>query len=716
MKSRSAHRLHGIAAAVATVLGVPLAKADPPPAPAPDTSNWKCDLCPFFQGNTSNVEAGVLDASGANAAAGRYTGIDHDGAYADVSADGQLRDKSGQYLGYSADHLGLPSREGYLEGGQEGRYEIKVSYDDQPTRLYDTTVSPFLGPQAGVLALPGGWATAGSTAALTQLGSSLHPVDLGFDRRTVDLSGKYFLSTHWTLYADLEHQEKVGASLIGAAFLTQAVQLPEPINYQTDGFEAGAMWVNGIASARLSYSGSWFQDNTDSLTWANPFSPVVPDATEGRLALPPSNNLQQVAASGEVRLPVLIATTLTYNFSYGWLGQDAPFLPATTQPDSPALPANSLDGELHLTHYALGLSSRPLRRLYLRGTATYDGRDDRTAVLTIPQILTDTLAAGTAVTPRYSYDRTRLEGSADYRLTGWVRAGVGGTFESTHFGPGQLINWMQDERSYGEVTFTPLGDLSFTFKGGNASRRTGYYNTAVLPAFLAENPLLRAYDYAPRDTNFFDFLGSWSPLAALTWTVQGTWTDDAYRLSELGLQQARDRKIASTVTWSPQSPVSLYLEGSYQRLSALQSGNIGDGASSWYEQESQGFWDVGVGAHWAPARRWDVSVDYLYSLSRENDTTLVPAQPSELPEPFPENRYTLDSVTVNGTYQVSRPLKVRLWYRHERYDTSDWALDDVGPATVPTLLSLGAQPYRYTVNMVALTAQYAFGAAAPSGD
>lgn len=725
MSASAVHRFPRIAAAVATVLGVPLpllgvslsvvvapaAEADPPVPPPPDTSNWTCSLCPFFQGSTANVQAGVLYASGANAPAGRYTGIDHNGPYADVSADGQWREKSGSYLDYSVDRLGLPSREGYVEGGQEGRYEIKLSYNGQPTRLFDTTATPFSSPTTGLLTLPAGWATANSTALMPQLGSSLHGVDLGFDRRTVDLTGKYFLSSHWTLYASLEHQEKVGTSLIGGAFLTEAVQLPQPIDYETDGFETGATWVSGIASGRLSYSGSWFQDNTDSLTWANPFTPLAPGATEGQLALPPSNNLQQVSASGEVRLPVFIATALTYAFSYGWQGQNANFLPATTQPDSPVLPASSLDGDVRLTHYALGLSSRPLKRLYVRGTATYDGRDDHTQVLAMPQVLTDAFPDGVAITPRYGYDRTRLQGSADYRLTSWVRLGVGGTFKSTHFSPGQPIVWMQDERSWGQGTFNPLGDLTFTIKAGNASRRTSAYNTAVL--LPGESPLLRAYDYAPRDTNFYSFTGSWAPLDTLTWTVQGTWTDDAYRLSQLGLQQSRDRKIASTVTYVPQQRLSVYLDTSYQRLAQQQAGNIGNGAPDWLVHEQQGFWDVGAGGHYTPAARWDVGVDYLHSLSRGNDTTFV----SGLAEPFPQNSDTLDSVTVNGTYQVSKPLKVRLWYLHERFDTSDWGLGDVFPTTVPTLLSLGASPYHYTVDMIALTAQYAFNtASATSAD
>ncbi len=89
------------------------------------------------------MEVGALAASGANDSFGRYTGINHGGAYADVGASGQARSADGSYANYDLERLGLASRDGYVEGGREGKYDLRVSYDGQPTRLYDTAVTPF---------------------------------------------------------------------------------------------------------------------------------------------------------------------------------------------------------------------------------------------------------------------------------------------------------------------------------------------------------------------------------------------------------------------------------------------------------------------------------------------------------------------------------------------------------------------------------------------
>src|SRR3984957_9220233 len=86
-----------------------------------DTSQWKCAQCPFLQGYETQTEGGVLYANGANATFGRYTGIDHSGVYADVAASGQARGDDGAYFNYDLERLGLASRDGYVEGGSEGR-------------------------------------------------------------------------------------------------------------------------------------------------------------------------------------------------------------------------------------------------------------------------------------------------------------------------------------------------------------------------------------------------------------------------------------------------------------------------------------------------------------------------------------------------------------------------------------------------------------------
>ena len=49
--------------------------------------------------------------------------------------------------------------------------------------------------------------------------------------------------------------------------------------------------------------------------------------------------------------------------------------------------------------------------------------------------------------------------------------------------------------------------------------------------------------------------------------------------------------------------------------------------------------------------------------------------------------------------------------RYEDYSSSDWALQGVEPATIPTVLTLGADPDDYNVYLATLSFRYSFGVA-----
>jgi MtrB/PioB family decaheme-associated outer membrane protein len=670
-------------------------------APSPDTSAWNCTQCPFFNGYHGNVEVGALDASGANASYGRYTGIDHSTVYADAGADGQWRSDDGSYANYELERLGLASRDGKVEGGREGRYDLRISYDGQPSDLYDTAVTPFQN-NAGHLGLPTNWAAAGSTGGMSALDSSLAPVNIGYNRRTFALLGQYFASQSWTLFGEFRRQEKNGTNLTSASFLTEAVQLPQPIDYITNSIDAGAAWAGARASLRLTYSGSWFEDHSDSLSFTNPYLPLVPGSTEGRLAMPPGNTLQQFAATGNVQLP-WFATTLTYTASLGSVRQNAPFLPLSTLPDATIPAPGSLDGDVRLSHYAIGLAARPLPRLSLRGNATYDGRNDQTTPIVLAYVVTDTFPGGNAVTPRYGEDRVRLDGGADYTLAHWARIGVGGQFLDVRYSPGQAFTHTQDVESWFRATISPIENLSFTFKYGDGLRKASALDTAALP--LEENPLLLAYNYAPRDRVFSTLTSSWAITPTITWALEGYLAKDDYRSSPLGLQASHEQRGSTTLTWTPRDTLSTYADIGYQRLRTSQNGFTDTTTAPWLVADTERYWNMSIGGQWVLSQRWTLALDYLHAPSYADTDSVL----GGLVQAFPQNWTKLDTARVGVTYRWTPALLLHLRFEHETYNSNDWALDGVGPSTVPNLLALGIQPYRDNVNLIGLSARYQFG-------
>lgn len=687
-----------IGAAAAAVLAAPAGRADPP---RPNTSAWTCKLCVFYTGTKVKVKAGVIDADGANFASGRYSGIDHSGAYADAGASGRWRTRGGDYGSFDADHLGLPSRHIGVTLGAQRRYEVHLTYQGQPYRQYDDAKSPYRTGTNGEQVLPGDWVAANTTTGMTALAASLESVPIESERRTVTLSGRYFTSSVWTLFGKLSHTQRTGTTITGASFLTEAVQLPEPIDYVTDNVHVGVLWSNAGASARIAYEGSWFDDEQQALLFQNPFQPLLPGSTAGLLSLDPNNDLQQASLSGEETLPFW-SGVLSYLASVGRLAEDGSFVPGSTLSAVSQL-SGSLPGDIDLTHYALALALRPLDRLTLRGRAVYDGHDDHTAVLAIPQIVTDTFPGGIAVTPRYTEDRVRLTGSAQYRLFSWARISVGGHYDHTHFGPLQVLSSLGDLKAWGEATLSPTPALSLTVKGGSSRRNASALNAVAVPA--GEDPQLLAFDYAPRDRQFLTLRATWAINTHLAFSLEGSAATNAYRVSQLGLSDTRERDLSGTLEWSPAVPWSLYLDSSYQHLESGQYGQQLPAGIAWQAREGEYFWTAGTGGSWIVSTRWHVRVDYVYATSRAN-TTVASVDGFG---GFPQNDTSLDTVKVLASYVWSAALSLHLRYERANFGSNDWALQSVYPDTVPQLLALGVQPYRYGVNLFAVSFLYRLG-------
>jgi len=91
--------------AVAGALATATARAEN--AAGVDTSEWKCESCPFVQEYEADVDAGVLYVDEDSAKFGEYNGLNEKGAYADIGARGGSRSEAGNYYDYSLEGLGV---------------------------------------------------------------------------------------------------------------------------------------------------------------------------------------------------------------------------------------------------------------------------------------------------------------------------------------------------------------------------------------------------------------------------------------------------------------------------------------------------------------------------------------------------------------------------------------------------------------------------------
>ena len=108
-----------------------------------DTSDWKCESCPFEKGYRASVDAGATYVGEDGAIRfGNATGYDDKGGFANL--DGQGRYVSEDYhIDWMIEDLGLDSRVFEMDGGKQGTFGFHVGYRELPYRRFDTSRTVF---------------------------------------------------------------------------------------------------------------------------------------------------------------------------------------------------------------------------------------------------------------------------------------------------------------------------------------------------------------------------------------------------------------------------------------------------------------------------------------------------------------------------------------------------------------------------------------------
>ena len=125
------------------------------------------------------------------------------------------------------------------------------------------------------------------------------------------------------LTAAFTTQRHVGELPWGASFgFGNDVEVALPYDSRTNDFNLGAEWTNTRQMFRVAYTGSWFDNLDDTLTWDSPLR--LTDSTSapgrGRMALWPSNSAQTVSAAGFAKFAH--RTQLTGFMSFGSWSND----------------------------------------------------------------------------------------------------------------------------------------------------------------------------------------------------------------------------------------------------------------------------------------------------------------------------------------------------------------------------------------------------------
>jgi MtrB/PioB family decaheme-associated outer membrane protein len=308
------------------------------------------------------------------------------------------------------------------------------------------------------------------------------------------------------------------------------------------------------------------------------------------------------------------------------------------------------------------------------------------------------------INPNYSFTNESFDLNGSYRFNQAARISFGYEREDVDRTLQQIEN--STESSYwGALSFSPHATLDFSIRYTD-SDRDGDEFQLVPETDPPQNPLIRKYNMADRDRKALTGTLSYTPNAIVGFGLSADYADDEYTESQLGLTDSDYLTFSVDVSITPAPDLRMYAYASHQDIKSTQVGSQTFSTPTWSAETNDSFGTLGFTLNYQPkGGRISVNLDYTYAESFGEIDILNSLDPAV---PFPDTETKRHRSELYIDYVMTDALTWRVGWLFEDYDSADWAIDGVNPATIPTVLSLGEKSFSYTVHMPVVSLRYQF--------
>ncbi|QDF66654.1 MtrB/PioB family decaheme-associated outer membrane protein [Shewanella sp. SNU WT4] len=654
---------------------------------------WQCKACTQDTGVNGTVAVGVGYIDSNDNYSGNNFGSDNQ-VPAKVDANLVTTGINGHRATVNAYQLGMDNGFIDVNAGSPGDFNINARYQNITTWKNDNALTPYQGIGGNDLTLPSNWVTAGNTAGMTQLNSSLNAIDLTLKRDRYGLGLVYQADSLWSSFIDYEREHKTGLKTASGSFFNQSMMLAEPVDYTTDTLAAGVNLAGDSWFSQLSYQGSMFSNNYAQLNFDNAFNPTFGAQTQGAMALDPDNQAHTVALTGQWRHSDTIVNGRLY---LGQMSQDQALV---TSGYGYQLPTEAVDAKVDLTGATVKVVQKLSSQVRMQASYDYYDRDNQTDVDAWTQISINDVNGKVSYNTPYDYTNQQLKLALDYRISRGMKLDGGYDFKRQE-------RDYEDRETTDESTLWTRFSLSsfeqwnFSVKGSFGLHEGSRYQASTLTS-SENNALLRKFNLADRKRSQIQAQASYAPTDSLSFDLSARYALDDYDHTQIGLTETQDYSTDIGANYLITDDISVNAFYGYQQINSKQNGSSNFNAPTWSSQIDDTFHFAGAGIAYnnLMADKLALGLDYSYSDS-QGDTQVTQGVTGNYGDFFAKSH----NVNLYATYQVSQQASVRMDYMYERYQDNDPA-NSLSTDAIWNVLSFGNLNHDYNAHMVMLSLQY----------
>ncbi|WP_281212610.1 MtrB/PioB family decaheme-associated outer membrane protein [Shewanella insulae] len=656
---------------------------------------WQCKRCEVKDATRGEIGIGVAYNDGSDSRFGNTTGTDTDGAVASLEADLTHKKASGYQTQFKANRLGYDAGSASLTTGRKGQYEIAASYRGFARFDNNAALTPYR-QAANSWQLPSQWQSAATTEQMNSLNESLMASELKITRDRYRLDTVY-TGSFYEASLGYQHEKRQGNRRASANLLTNSTMLSERVEDKSDRIEGklyfrGDQWLTGI-DAELSH----YKNDLSALHWQSAFSPTFGAAYSGQSAVAPDNKAYRVAAHSQFSAP---GQQVLMHLGFSRMTQDQAYLQATINGPSPMLPASVLNGQVDQLEMKLKYLGRLTPELSLRAGYDYRDRDNKTEILSYPQIITDSYYGGDK--PNQAYDRTRQQANlgAKYRFTRSLYLDLQYQYEHNNYNALDRDS-LQTSDATAKLHYRLSAQWQAWLKAEFEDRGGSEYLGSSV-SNRPNNPLLRRSYLADRERQRYGLYTSYNG-EALSATLNLHLMQDDYTDTQIGLTQVDSQGYDLSANYALNEQINLSAFVNQDWRDSDQAGSNNFGSANWFATTEDKATLIGAGIDYDAQleNRLRLGINYSYS-DGQSDTEISQG----LHSPYGSYYATRHNLNAFADFNLSESLGLRLDWIFEQYQDADWANENLVPDSIPNVLTFGDLSHDYNAHYFGVTLSY----------